>query len=249
MPVKRFVILAAPRTGSNLLCTLLNSHPWILCHHEVFNPRGIFYAIDHRDGSIDLGTVTERDRAPVIFLERLWNETKGKRHVGFKMTSGQHADILNRVLGDDSVQKIILSRANRVRTYVSYQLATRTDQWEVYDERVLAREVPRLKIDARELKAHAESNAAFYAELEATLHSTGQSWLAVDYQGLLLRTTHERLLAYLDAGPAPLLATSVRRNPWQLESLNEYFGELAAVLETSDYHAELHERQEMADDG
>ena len=36
----RFVILAAPRSGSNLLCTLLNSHPEILCHHEVFNPVG-----------------------------------------------------------------------------------------------------------------------------------------------------------------------------------------------------------------
>ena len=36
----RFVILAAPRSGSNLLCTLLDSHPEILCHHEVFNPVG-----------------------------------------------------------------------------------------------------------------------------------------------------------------------------------------------------------------
>ena len=44
----RFVILAVPRTGSNLLCTLLNSHPEILCHHEVFNPQGIFTALTHR---------------------------------------------------------------------------------------------------------------------------------------------------------------------------------------------------------
>ena len=37
-----------------MLCTLLGSHPEILCHHEVFNPSGIFYALYYRDGRIDL---------------------------------------------------------------------------------------------------------------------------------------------------------------------------------------------------
>ena len=58
----RFVILAAPRSGSNQLCTLLNSHPEILCHHEVYNPSAIFYALEYRGGSLDLGTIDDRDR-------------------------------------------------------------------------------------------------------------------------------------------------------------------------------------------
>jgi LPS sulfotransferase NodH len=65
----RFVILAAPRTGSNWLCSLLNSHPDVLCHHELFNPSGVFYALGHRDGALDLGTPEERDRRPLAFLE------------------------------------------------------------------------------------------------------------------------------------------------------------------------------------
>ena len=65
----RFVILAAPRSGSNQLCTLLNSHPEILCHHEVYNPSAIFYALDLRDGTIELGTRDERDWRPLEFLE------------------------------------------------------------------------------------------------------------------------------------------------------------------------------------
>ena len=69
----RFVILSVPRAGSNLLCTLLNSHPEVLCHHEVFNPRGIFYALTHRDGSFSVGSVAERQRDPLGFLERLWD--------------------------------------------------------------------------------------------------------------------------------------------------------------------------------
>src|SRR5580693_4511868 len=106
--MKRFVILAAPRTGSNWLCSLLNSHPEILCHHEVFNPAGIFYALGHRDGTLDLGTIEERDRRPLEFLERLWRAPLGLPCVGFKMTRGQDERVVQAVLEDRGVRKILL---------------------------------------------------------------------------------------------------------------------------------------------
>jgi LPS sulfotransferase NodH len=96
----RFVILAAPRTGSNWLCSLLNSHPGILCHHEVFNPNGIFYALDFRDGAFDLGTIEERNRRPLEFLSRIWQHPLGTNCVGFKMTRGQDEHVLQAVLSD-----------------------------------------------------------------------------------------------------------------------------------------------------
>ena len=65
--VGRFVILGAPRTGTNLLCTLLDSHPDVLCHHEVFNPAGIFWALGDRQGALDLGSMAERDADPLGF--------------------------------------------------------------------------------------------------------------------------------------------------------------------------------------
>jgi len=249
MPIKRFVIFAAPRTGSNLLCTLLNSHPRILCHHEVFNPRGIFYAIDRRDGSFDLGSMVERDRAPADFLDRLWRETEGATHVGFKMTRGQQEDILRLVLNDDTVQKIVLSRTNRIRTYLSHLIAEYTDQWEVYDETELVGDMPRFNIDAGELEAHAQINAAFYADLKSVLASSGQSWLEVLYQDLMSRTTHERLLAYLGADSATLEAGSIRQNGRDLEALIDNFDELATTLEATDFCKELNELEEMAEDG
>ncbi|MCA9265021.1 MAG: sulfotransferase, partial [Planctomycetales bacterium] len=69
--MKRFVILAVPRTGSNLLCTLLNSHPEILCHHEVFNPQGIFLALTQRDRPHSLPSLDERNRDPLRFLDEV----------------------------------------------------------------------------------------------------------------------------------------------------------------------------------
>ena len=104
----RFVILAAPRSGSNLLCTLLNSHQEILCHHEIFNPSGIFYVLDHRDGSLDLGTLEDRDRRPLEFLDRLWRHDLDFPCVGFKMTRGQDERVLEAVLADRQVCKVLL---------------------------------------------------------------------------------------------------------------------------------------------
>lgn len=248
MSASRFVILAAPRTGSNLLCTLLDSHPGILCHHEVFNPRGIFYALDYRDGSMALATMAERDQAPFEFLQNLWEAAEGAQHVGFKMTRGQHEAIMRQVLREESVRKIILRRENRVRTYVSQLIAERTDQWEIYDEAELIDELPRMRIDAGELQRHAESNASFYDSLETELRSTGQSWLDLRYKELLSRGTHERLLEYLGAEPAALVARSVRQARGDLRSAIENFDELAAALEKTDYHAELHDPQELVHD-
>ena len=51
-----------------MLCTLLGSHRDVLCHHELFNPDGAFYALELRDGSFDLGGIGERDRDPLAFL-------------------------------------------------------------------------------------------------------------------------------------------------------------------------------------
>ena len=35
--ITRFLVVCGPRTGSNMLCSALNSHPRIVCFREVFN--------------------------------------------------------------------------------------------------------------------------------------------------------------------------------------------------------------------
>jgi hypothetical protein len=128
----RFVVYAAPRTGSNFLCSLLNSHPRILCHHGLFNPGGIHYALDHRDGEPDFGTVEERDRDPQRFLEKVWSYDGGKRAIGFKFNSGEHPVAADTVARDVGVRKVLLRRRNRIKTYVSEQIAESTGEWESY---------------------------------------------------------------------------------------------------------------------
>jgi LPS sulfotransferase NodH len=239
----RFVILAAPRTGSNLLCTLLNSHPDVLCHHELFNPNGIFYALEYRDGSMDLGSMEARDREPLAFLQRVWEHPLGASCVGFKMTRGQNDAVMRALIGDPGVLKILLYRRNRLKTFVSEQLARQTDQWEVYARDQLVTGAPRLHIDVESFRAHCDLNERFYQDIEHALRSGRQRWIEVAYENLLAGSEHVRLLEFLGVGDtrARLTQSSIKQSDTDLRSHIENYRELELALEDSEYLAELHD--------
>jgi len=239
----RFVIFAAPRTGSNYLCTLLNSHPEILCHHELFNPRGIFYALDHRDGSIDLGSVADRDRRPLEFLQDVWLAAAGSTCTGFKMTRDQDDIVIRHLLDDPAVRKIVLRRGNRLKTFVSQLIAEQTDRWEAYDRTELPDDVDKVRVDVASLKAHVARNERFYDSILRPLRARRQRFIEVTYEELHSRSQHHRLLAFLGvkAVDEPLRASSVKQNPCDLRALIANFAEVESELRGSEFADELHD--------
>ena len=242
-PVNRFIILAAPRTGSNLLCTLLNSHPEVLCHHELFNPDGIFYALDYRDGSLDLGSMAVRDQDPFGFLRRIWEYPQGARCIGFKMTRGQNDAIMQKLIEDSGVLKIVLQRRNRLKTYVSEQLARQTERWEVYARSDLASDTPRLRVDLESLKAHSDLNERFYRNIQQSLQVGQQPWIEAVYENILNGDEHMRLLEFLGVGDtrARLAGSSIKQNDTDLRNHIDNFHELELALEGSEYLEELYD--------
>ena len=239
----RFVILAAPRTGSNLLCSLLNSHSEILCHHELFNPQGIFTALDFEDHSIDGCSLQQRDRDPVLFLDRVWRIRQGHACIGFKWTRGQNEVLLSQVLEDANVKKIVLRRRNRIKTYVSERIAQATQQWEVYREQELIMPRPRITVDRMDLLNHIEENSQFYQRLQPPEGRSDPPFVNVEYEQLLTSSEHKRLLRFLEVGNSeqPLTPASVKQNPTDLRQSVSNFEELAVALEGSDLQSELHD--------
>ena len=240
----RFVILAVPRTGSNLLCTLLNSHPQILCHHEVFNPQGVFTALDYRGQGLSVESLRQRDQDPMAFLDRVWQTGTDNTCVGFKWTRGQNEDVLKSVLKDDQVKKIVLRRRNRIKTYVSERIAQQTQQWEVYSRHELTLPRPRIHVDAVELLEHIASNQRFYAELSAAVSQPNQQHLEVEYEMLFDRNVQVRMFEFL-AVPSPEMrpiAASVKQNSSDLRDTIANFSELAARLPDGELTTELFDR-------
>jgi LPS sulfotransferase NodH len=239
----RFVILAAPRTGSNLLCTLLNSHPEVLCHHELFNPNGIFYALEYRDGSLDLGSMEARNREPFALLQRVWEHPQGASCVGFKMTRGQDEAVMQSLIEDSSVLKILLSRRNRLKTFISEQLARQTDRWEVYTRSELAPVTPRLHVDIEAFRAHCDLNESFYQDIENALKSSGQRWIETAYEDILTASEHVRLLGFLGvrATDTRLMQSSIKQSDKDLRTHIENFQELERAFQGSEHLAELYD--------
>ncbi len=243
MSARKFVILAAPRTGSNMLCTLLNSHPAILCHHELFNPRGIFVALDHRDHPPELASLAERDRDPLRFLERVWQVPLGASHIGFKMTRGQADPVIRHVLRDSNVSKIILRRANRLKTFVSQLVAEHTDQWEAYRDGPPVSPSARVRIEVPALQAHAKLNAVFYQDVRDALESGRQPYMELLYEDLDCRPEHTRTLEFLGLTPPhpQLSAASMKQSGRHLRTMITNFDELEVALRGTEHHEELHD--------
>lgn len=243
--VRRFAILAAPRTGSNLLCTLLNSHPQVLCHHEVFNPQGVFTALGYQGDRLQVDSLEQRDDQPIEFLGRIWRTAESESAVGFKWTRGQDQLVLNQVLSDVQVKKIVLRRRNRIKTYVSERIAQQTQQWEVYSRDDLIVPRPRIQIDVHDLLAHIELNETFYDRIMQRLTERQSPHLELEYETLFERDVQIRTFRFLEV-PFPdrtPTAHSVKQNPNDLRDTIENFDQLADQLAAYGLLSELLDRE------
>lgn len=242
---RKFVVLTAPRTGSNFLCSMLNSHPQILCHHELFNASGIFCSLDLRSRSAYyFGTLAERDRDPLGFLARVWGKSFGRPVVGFKFNRGQNRAVLETVLADPDIGKIVMRRRNRIKTYVSEMVAQLTGEWESYPGIRLSTSPPRIPVPPAGLFRFVEHNQTYFDDIDRWLAESGQSALTVEYEDLIAGDgVGRRVFEHLgvEAGAAGLKAATRKQNPDDLAALIANFDELAEALAGTELEGELFE--------
>jgi hypothetical protein len=240
-PKPRFVIMAASRSGSNMLCTMLDSHPAILCHHELYNPKGVRLALALRGTDFTLGTVAQRDSDPEAFFEHIWQARPGFDCVGFKFTHRQNETIYRRLLDDRDLARIVLRRRNRVKTFASQKLSEALSEWEVYSHRELTRERPKIVIDPDALLERVAFDDAYYAEVRAAMGAGGHDWIEVCYEDLFEPDVQRRVTAFLGVQPPAggLKVGSVKQNSSDLRDLIANFDELRRHFAGTAFEAEL----------
>lgn len=242
---RKFVVLTAPRTGSNFLCSLLNSHPQILCHHELYNASGIFSALDLRSRSAYyFGTLAERDRDPLGFLARVWGKSFGHPVVGFKFNRGQNRAVFEAVLADPEIQKIVMRRRNRIKTYVSEMIAQLTGEWESYPGIRLNGAPPQIPVPPHGLFRFVEHNQTYFDDIDRALAGCGQTALNVEYEEVVGGDgTVGRVCEFLGVTPdaAGVKAATRKQNPADLRQVIANFDELAQALAGTELESELFE--------
>ena len=129
-----FIIQGLPRTGTNLIKSVLNQHPNIECYGEVFNK-----AITHKypASANFLVTLEERNNKTVLELLDIIKQRKRKEEYGFSAhaCTGRKNDLSGfdnfwDYIPNDT--KIIRVRRNNIlRQFISFLTAKRVNQWVV----------------------------------------------------------------------------------------------------------------------
>jgi LPS sulfotransferase NodH len=133
----RFIIVAAERTGSNLLVGMLNDYDGCFCGNELFNFVNLSKDIIpwHDIPGVDLSALlVERKNDPVVFWNRLWVSSvrKGYSTIGFKLMYSHVASqkvLVEYLVADRAIRVIHLTRRNQLRRLVSEHQARATNEW------------------------------------------------------------------------------------------------------------------------
>ena len=234
-PIEKFVILAAPRTGSNYLCSTLNTHPDILCHHELFHADKIYYARNLTQGEIDLGTISYRNRMPKKFIQKIWQQTFDSSAIGFKLLSGQNPQAFDLVLKDKSIKKILLLRRNQLRTYVSLLIAKKTNIWSVEKSKPKNDSQVSVEINLDSFYEYINNSQTYYQRLRNKLNKSQQLFLEITYEDLFGRDRQEvqsKTLDFIGVKPLSnsLQETHKKQNTNELQKLISNFTEVKSQL-------------------
>lgn len=120
--VTKFVLITSARTGSNLLCGMLASHPEIRCFYELFHPKAIYAGPNGNELPLTKST-KERDRRPGAFLESAYSNNNQEQAVGFKIFPRHNDIVLDYLIRNHDIRKIVLRRHTLLHQFTSELIA------------------------------------------------------------------------------------------------------------------------------
>lgn len=239
--VTPFVILFLPRTGSNYLASMLDTHDDILCHHEIFLPGSIHRSLSVREGTLemDLGRPEERDSDPIAFLRRVLAMNAGFRAVGFKLSlADPRRSLIASLVLNRSVRKIVVRRDNWLQVYTSALIAEQTNKFlEFADERdTHPGDTVRVNVDTNQFVRYARKRRIAYRALGAMLRATGQPFIEVEYRDIQEPEKVRQVLRFLGVdGTVALRARTTKQNPNRLADRIENWGDVSTRLRGTRY--------------
>ncbi len=240
----RFVIGCRARTGSTMLRWMLNSHPDICCHGEVFSEA----SLDGRFVNVRDTQVTAADPMlsqikacrPDVFLRQFVFDAGKFKAIGVKTLyhdleqyAGGYA--LDAIRNDHDIRIIHLTRANRLKRYVSNYIASYvTKVAVVFDERdrpAVQRIVLSPEECVRDIAATEKAEERFRG------YFTEHKVFEVAYEQLLERegSAIPELQRFLGIHPKALKARTVKLNPDSLRDLIENYAEVSDALHAAGY--------------
>lgn len=199
----QFVIVCQARTGSNLLMSLLNSHPEVRALGEEFS-------------LMSNKTTTQKIKA--IFPPKAVKKIVGFKIFYYHPLDSNDLDIWEYLRTNKNIKIIHLTRQNTLRTFLSRKIAFKTKKWR--DTKVIPREKKKTFLDREEFDDFAARTMQYE---QATRKSFAEhDYMEISYEQLVKnkRTVLPVILRFLKASKdLDLWTPMVKQNPEDLADL------------------------------
>jgi hypothetical protein len=199
----QFIVIAAPRTGSNHFCQQLRSQPDIWCHGEVFHPQRVWVRTPDQSDPFgervesDLRTLRSSNREG--FLRQIFELSYGRLHVGFKIFPGHGNGEAFRLATEMALMKIVLIRDNFLAVYASRLVAEKTGAYSPASMSDVKR--PLVTFTENEFAEGRFKYANYYSRILRTLRDTAQRFHLIAYEEINVPNRLALALRFLDAIP------------------------------------------------
>ncbi len=215
---RKFIIISRSRTGSNLLVSLLGSHPRIRALGEMFNRL--------------------HGRSPQWVWDRVFSHMPNRIElVGCKIFYYHPQDtdnnwVWDRIYNDTSIPIIHLTRENILRTYLSRQIADKTRVWHDRNGKNNSRADDRkVHLDPKACRDEFEKTESWERHTDEC--TEGHRKLRVTYEELTGPGQEEcldRIQRFLGVEPKELASGMKRQNAEGLSTLISNYDELETSL-------------------
>ena len=233
------VVLTSARSGSNLLLSLLNSHPDFHFHGEVFNTERVntFRSAQILTDLIGVDPTELRNRDPVKFVDTVYALSPTHlRTVGFKIFLNHDQNVIKRVLDEREIKIVCLDRSNRLASYSSKLIGEATGVWWVRNGDGAQPEAEDVKVRfvPENFTEYAEGLDRAYRSADERLAARG-NFIKLNYSDLQSVGKMYALSAFLDAQKMfEMKPDLVKQNPDDLLGRFENPDEVVDHLEKMD---------------
>ncbi|NJO15200.1 MAG: sulfotransferase [Thioploca sp.] len=221
----KFVIFGQGRTGSNLVRTLLQSHPQIICRGELF----LRYYL--------------KVFMPKLFLQGQLAKCPSNKVYGFQLQpvhlSFHQVDskAFLSYLHNQGWKIIYLKRKNWLHQKISAMIAIRKNKWHYQASDAKTDKSTKIHLNSNDLIKELEKKGLDYTKDKEMLESL--PYIEIIYEDDLLtaeqhQSTADKIFAYLNLASAPV-KTSLQKTPYKISEVIENYEEIATLLSQTQY--------------
>lgn len=233
-PIKKFIIVSNGRSGSNLLVSLMRSHPKIVQHGEIF---GEFHlesrAVRRRINRAGIGPYLDRR------LSRMTTEAAAGVKILYNNIEKRYGEVRGvpgietlpaHILADRRIGVIHLIREDKLAMLISIRLASESGRYTAgsYGDRTVAMPVDWVREQFAEFETRERRIDAFFPP--ERLHRLTYEALVADKE-----TNMQRVFAFLDLENAPVRSEMRRQNKRPKAETIENFDELREAFAGTRY--------------